>query len=118
MSFANISDSENNDLDEKIKKIEEIDEALSQFLHFTTNEENQGIIDSLIAFNSKIESSKDLSERMENVEKAKKLKNENKSTLLLKQKNYSDECEKTNQIKEEIGCMLNFLDQEQSVYLK
>lgn len=117
MSFANNSDSENNDLDEKIKKIEEIDEALSQFLHFTTNEENQGIIDSLIAFNSKIESNKDLS-KTEDVEKAKKQKNKNESTLLLKQKNYSDECEKTNQIKEEIGCMLNFLDQEQSVYLK
>ena len=40
------SDSEiSNDIEEKLKKIEEIDEALRQFMNFTTNDENNKIIE-------------------------------------------------------------------------
>ena len=114
------SDSEaSNDIDEKIKKIEEIDEALSQFLLFTKNEENQAIIESLITFNTKVESNKELYRKIEDVENARKIKSENEYNLLIKQKNYYDGCEKSKQLKEDITSMLDFLDEkEPGLYLK
>lgn len=110
------SDSEiSNDIEEKLKKIEEIDEALRQFMNFTTNDENNKIIESLINFNSIIEGD----QRIKNVEEKRNAKKEFENDLLMKQKSYNDKCEKSNQLRAEIANTFSFLDdQEHKMYLK
>lgn len=103
-----------NDVEEKIKKIGEIDNALSQFLNFTTNEENIPIINSLLSFNSIIESDPDLSSKIENVEKSKEQKKKNGLDLSILQKSLEEKSKCNNQMRDDIANILSFLDNHES----